>query len=128
MFQFDADLSSIDKGVWTEWNGSKFLVAHISNMKFQKMLARLQQPHRKKLEQGSLDPQTNRDILCKAMSETVLLDWKDVGSVSGDQVPYNAQNAFHALQMDPEFRDYIADFATQMANYRSTELGELGKS
>lgn len=128
MFQFDADLSSIDAGVWTDWNGSKFLVAHISNMKFQKMLARLQQPHRKKLEQGSLDPQTNRDILCKALSETVLLDWKDVGSMSGQSVPYSAQNAYHALRADPEFRDYIAEFATQMANYRATEVAELGKS
>lgn len=128
MFQFDADLSSIDQGVWTDWNGSKFLVAHISNLKFQRLLARLQQPHRKKLEQGSMDPQTNRDILCKAMSESVLLNWEDVVDVSGEKVPYNVQNAFHALKSDPEFRDYIADFSTQMANYRRTEVAEMGKS
>jgi len=48
--------------------------------------------------------------------------------MSGEQVPYSAQNAFHALQSDPEFRDYIADFATQMANYRTAEVAELGKS
>ena len=128
MFQFDADLSSIDQGVWTEWSGSKFLVAHISNLKFQKLLARLQQPHRKKLEQGSMDPQVNRDILCKAMSEAVLLDWADVVSMSGETVPFNVQNSFHALKSDPEFRDYIADFSTQMANYRRSEVAELGKS
>lgn len=128
MFHFDADLSTIDDGVWTEWSGSKFLIAHISNMKFQKMLARLQQPYRKKLEQGTLDPQVNRDILCKAMSETVLLGWDNVTTVSGEVVPFNSQNAFHSLKSDPEFRDFVADFATQMANYRSGETEELGKS
>lgn len=128
MFQFDADLSTIDDGVWTEWSGSRFLIAHISNMKFQKMLARLQQPHRKRLEQGALDPQVNRDILCKAMSETVLLNWEKVTSISGEETPYSPQNAFHALKGDPEFRDFVADFATQMANYRSGEVEELGKS
>jgi len=128
MFQFDADLSTIDSGVWADWAGSRFLIAHISNMKFQKLLARLQQPHRKKLEQGSMDPQVNRDILCKAMSETILLNWENVSSMSGENTPYSHQNAFHALKSDPEFRDFVADFATQMANFRSGEIEELGKS
>ena len=128
MFQFDADLNTIDTGVWAEWSGSKFLIAHISNLKFQKLLARLQQPHRKKLESGGLDPETNRDILCKALSETVLLDWANVSSRAGDRTHFTAQNAFLALQRDPEFRDFVADFATQMANYRAQEVEEMGKS
>jgi hypothetical protein len=128
MFQFDADLNTIDSGVWAEWSGSKFLIAHISNLKFQKLLARLQQPHRKKLESGGLDPEVNRDILCQALSQTVLLDWDNVGSKAGTKIPYTAQNAFHALQRDPEFRDFVAEFATQIANYRSQEIDELGKS
>lgn len=127
MFQFDADLNTIDTGVWAEWSGSKFLIAHISNLKFQKLLARLQQPHRKKLESGGLDPETNRDILCQAMSQTVLLDWDNVVSKAGSKTPYTAQNAFHALQHDPEFRDFVAEFATQMSNYRAQEVEELGK-
>ena len=54
MFQIDKDLSALDKGVWTEWSGSSFLIAHISNMKFQRALSRLQQPHRRKIEQGTI--------------------------------------------------------------------------
>jgi hypothetical protein len=128
MFQFDADLNSIDTGVWAEWSGSRFLIAHISNMGFQKRLALLQQPHRKKLESGSLDPQINRDILCKAMSETILLDWDKVISRSGEPTVFSVQNAFSVLQRDPEFRDFVAEFSTQMANYRAEEVAELGKS
>lgn len=126
MFQFDADLSAIDKGVWTEWSGSRFLIAHISNMRFQRALARFQQPHRKKLETGTLDPQTNRDILCRAMSEAVLLDWDKVVSKSRDTVVYTPENAFKALQSNPEFRDFVAEFATQMANYKSEEVEDVG--
>jgi hypothetical protein len=128
MFQFDADLNSIDAGVWTEWSGSRFLIAHISNMRFQKMLARLQQPHRKRLEAGTLDPQINRDILCKAMSETILLDWDKVVGQGGQVTPFNSQNAFVALQKNPEFRDFVAEFSTQMSNYRAEEIEDLGKS
>jgi len=127
MFHFDADLQSIDNGVWAEWSGSKFLVAHISNMKFQKLLARFQQPHRKKLEAGTLDPQVNRDILCKAMAEGILLDWANVTSVSGSTTSFSSQNAFHALQRDPEFRDFVAEFAAQMANFRAEEVEDMGK-
>lgn len=128
MFQFDADLNAIDAGVWAEWSGSRFLIAHISNMRFQRVLARLQQPHRKKLEAGNLDPQVSRDILCKAMAETVLLDWDKVKSQSGDITQYSVQNALHALQKNPEFRDFVAEFASQMANYRAEEVEDLGKS
>jgi hypothetical protein len=128
MFQFDADLTSIDSGIWANWSGSKFLIAHISNMRFQKLLARLQQPHRKKLEAGTLDPQINRDILCKAMSEAILLDWDKVKSQSGASTPFSPQAALLALQKNPEFRDFVAEFSTEMANYRAEEVEELGKS
>jgi hypothetical protein len=128
MFQFDADLSSIDSGIWADWSGSRFLIAHISNMKFQKLLARLQQPHRKKLEAGTLDPQINRDILCKAMSEAILLDWDRVKSQSGAPTVFSPPAALLALQKNPEFRDFVAEFSTEMANYRSEEVEELGKS
>ena len=127
MFQFDADLNAIDDGVWVDWAGSRFRIAHISNMKFQKLLARYQQPHRKKLEAGTLDPQTSRDILCKAMSEAILLDWENVTSRSGAVTSFTTENGFHALQKDAEFRDFVAEFSTQMANYRSEEIEELGK-
>lgn len=128
MFQFDADLNEIDAGVWADWSGSRFKIAHISNMKFQKLLARLQQPHRRKLETGTLDPQINRDILCKAMSETILLDWDEVFSVSGEAQAFSAAAAFQALTRNPEFRDFVSEFAMNMANYRAEEVEALGKS
>jgi len=128
MFNIDADLNTVETGVWAEFNGSEFLIAHISNLKFQRALNRLQQPHRKKLEQGTLDPGTHRDMICKAMAEGVLLDWRKVVNNDKAEVPYKAATAFEVLKRDSEFRDFVAEYANNMTNFRAAELEEVGKS
>ena len=128
MFQFDADLVSTETGTWADFQGSKFLIAHISNMKFQRALARLQQPYRRKIENGTMDPQTSKDILCKAMSEAILLDWSGVKSKAGDPVTYNPVAGQTALSKNPEFRDFVSDFAVNLSNYRDSEAEDLGNS
>lgn len=130
MFKFDADLNECETGIWVDFEGSSFLVAHISNMKFQRALARLQQPHRKKLESGGLDPQVQREVICKAMAEAILLDWKNVGSVNEAHsgIKYTSANAFTALLKNTEFRDFISEVATNLSNYRAQEVEDLGKA
>lgn len=127
MFNIDADLNNVDSGVWANFEGSKFLVAHISNMKFQRAISRLQQPHRRKIESGQLDPKTNRDIVCEALSEAVLLDWQEVINKDKEPIPYTSKTAFVALSKNPEFRDFISEFATNLSNYRSEEVEALGE-
>ena len=132
MFKFDADLTSVDTGVWQEFQGSKFLIAHISNSKFQRALARYQQPHRRKIEEGRLDPEINKDMLCRAMAEGILLDWADVtsksGSKDGVKIEYTTANAYKSLKGNLEFRDFVSDFAISLANFRDAEVEELGNS
>lgn len=124
---FDADLSQVDDGVWKEYDTSSFRIAHISNLKFQRALARLQQPHKRKLQEGTLDPKINQDIVCRAMAEGVLLDWKDVKKRSGELVTYSTENALSLLKRDPSFRDWVTEVATNMANFREEEVQELGE-
>lgn len=126
MFKFDADTPNLDTGAWAEFQGSKFLIAHISNMRFQRALARLQQPHRRKLEAGTLDPQMNKDIICKAMAEGVLIGWDKVANSAGQETPYTPAAAFTALSKSPEFRDFVSEFATNLSNFRSEELDDMG--
>jgi hypothetical protein len=127
MLEFDADISTIDSGVWAKWSGAEFLVAHISNMKFQRALARLQQPHKKKLEAGTLDPKVNRDIVCEAMADGVLLDWKGVASKgSKEPVPYSKESGLMFLKKNPDFRDFISEYAQNLSNYRDEQMEDLG--
>ncbi len=127
MFQFDADLTSTETGAWAEFQGSQFLIAHISNMRFQRTLARLQQPYRRKIENGSMDPQTSKDILCRAMSEAILLDWKDVANTDGEATKYTPAAGNTALSKNAEFRDFVSDFAVNLSNFRDQEAEDLGK-
>ena len=124
----DADLSAVDEGVWEEFDGSRFKIAHISNIKFQRALARLQQPHLRKINEGRLDPEVNKRILCQAMSEGILVDWEHVKTKKGDDVPYSSKAANTALQANVEFRDFVSDFATNIGHYRDEEVAELGNS
>lgn len=127
MFTVDADLSQLETGVWGDFSGSRFLIAHISNKKFQRALARLQQPHRKKMEQGTLDPIVNRDILAKAMSEGLILDWERVVDSKKEDVPYSKAAVEAALKADPEFRDWVSEYALNLANFRQEVVDELGE-
>jgi hypothetical protein len=124
-YDIDADLSSLDSGVWHDHRGTKWLIAHISNQKFQRALARLQQPHRKKLQEGTLDPIINRELLCKAMAEGILLGWDGVKQ-RGVDVPYSVIMAAKLLAKDPDLRDAITEFATDMSHYRDEVVEDLG--
>lgn len=127
MFQFDADTNAtLDTGVWTEFAGAKFKIAHISNMKFQRTVARLQQPHRKKIDNGTLDPKINKEIMCKAMAEGLLMDWRDVVDADQRPVEYTSEFGFKALMNNLELRDFVSDFAMNLQNYRDEEVEDLG--
>lgn len=125
---FDADLKSVDEGVFLPYEDATFKIAHLSNMKFQKALARLQQPHRKKLQEGSMDPEVNQDIVCKAMAEGIIRDWSGVKMRSGADVPFSTANALALLKRDPAFRDWVTSMATDMVHFREEEIEDLGKA
>ena len=125
---FDADLNTVDTGVWQKFDGSEFLIAHMSNMRFQRALSRLQQPHRRRIETSTLDPQVNKEILCRAMAEGILLDWRGVKSKENqNDVPYTPDNGYRALMGNADFRDFVSFIAMEMANFRASEVEELGK-
>lgn len=126
MFQFDADNETLDQGTWVPYMGSEFLVAHISSMKFQRALNRLQLPHRKKIADGTLDPEIQRDVTCRAMAEAILLDWRKVADSKGQVVEFSKERALTALRKDPEFRDFISETAMSMAHFRKEEAEQLG--
>lgn len=116
-------------GVWTpEFNGSKFKVASTTSTKFQRILNRLQAPHRKKIEKGSLDPKISKEILCQAMAEGLLLDWKDVVDGQGQNVPFDPEIAFKALMNNDDLKDYLSEFSQDLENFRTEQIAEAGNS
>lgn len=117
-----------DEGVWTSFRGSDFLVANVNNFRFQKMFARLQMPHRRRIEKGNLDPEIGLDILCKSLSKTVILDWRKVTDNEGTEVPFSSEMCAEALANNADLREYIQEYAADLENFKEEEKEELGKS
>lgn len=128
MMQFDEEMPLVNTGAWGDFGGSRFLISHISNDKFQRALARLQQPYRRKIEQGNLDPVINKKIVAQAMSEGLLLDWDKVVDHAKAPVEYSPPRGLTMLMKNVEFRDFVTEFATNLNNFREEEVEELGKS
>jgi len=126
---FDLDKTTAEQesnGVWTDFNGGKFRIAHTNNMVFQREIARLQAPYRKKIDKGTLDPKIQLEIMCKAMARGILLDWKNVGS-KGQEIPYNEDSAISVLTLNSDLREYIQDFALDLENFRQEEIEDTGE-
>jgi hypothetical protein len=128
MINIDKDNSLLTAGVWMEYEGSKFLVTHMSNVAFQRAVMRRQAPHKSKIDKGTLDPALMREMMTRAMSEALLLDWADVVDGNGQKVPYSAEAGYKALKNNEDLRDYISDFALNLDNFREERKEELGKS
>lgn len=110
---------SISNGQWTDYSGSQFKVAYAGNDNFMRVKQRLEQPHRRKIENGTLDPKIHKEIMCKAMSQALLIDWKNVKNDSGDDVQYDSNIAYQALMFDESLREFIMEFSINIQNFKS---------
>lgn len=115
-------------GVWTEYGGSKFLVGHMNNLKFQRHLTRLQAPHRQKIQKGTIDPAEARKIMCKSMASGIIFDWSDVTNSKGEEVDFSAESCEVMLLNNDDVREFLMEFSQEMANYREEQTTEEGKS
>lgn len=113
---------TIDEGVWASYEGSEFKIAYSTNVRFLRLKQRLEHPHRRKIENGSIDPAEHRKILCKAMAEAILLDWRKVKDGDGNEVQYSIKAAEQALLYDEAFREFVMTFSMELGNFREEEM------
>ena len=128
---FNIDSSNeegFERGIWADFSGSGMLIANTGNLEYQRELSRLQQPYRKKIERGTLDPKTTKHILCKAIADAVLVDWKDVIDGKGKEVKFSKEVAYKALTDNEDLRDFVIDFATNYENYKYETVEDAVKS
>ena len=127
MLNIDEGMPLTESGAWEIFDGSKFLIAHTTNLKFQRELARLQQPHRKKIEAGTMDPKLSKELVCRAMSTGLLLDWANVVNGQKESVPFSIEAAFKVLMNNTAFREFVSEFSSNLENFRQQEVEEVGK-
>jgi hypothetical protein len=118
--------SRLDEGVWATFRGSQFKIAHVSNLKFQRVLAKLQAPHRKAIDKGNLDYEDSRQIVSESLAQGILRDWKDVVDEDNQPVNYNPKLGAEAILNDEELREFIQEYATTLTHFRDEELADKG--
>lgn len=121
-------VAELDVGTWTEYSGVELKIAYATNVKFLRTKQRLEQPHRRKIEAGTMDPAEVRRIMCKAMAEAILLDWRGVKNADGSDVPYSIKNAEQALLFDEALRDFVMTYSIELGNFRKEEEVHEGNS
>ena len=124
----DQQNTSTEDGVWAKFGGSEFKIAHSGNPKFQRALTRLQAPHRRKIEKGTLDPVEGKDIICQAMSEGLILDWRGVIDSKGSEVKFDKAQCRMALKNNDDLREFVQEFSTDLENFRAEEQEQEGNA
>lgn len=118
----------LEAGTWVDYQGARFLVAHAGNSKFQRTMARLQKPFRRKLERNEMDPADQKRILIQALGEAILLGWDGVKDASENDVPFSRDMAVKALSNDEGFREFVMETSMDMENFKLEEAEHEGKS
>ena len=122
----DQELKAVKNGRWVKFDGSEFLVAHTSNLKFQRIIQQLQHPYRKKIEDGKCDPAVLKDIMCEAMSKAILLDWRGVKNTEDQDLDFSIEMAKSALMADDDFREFIQSTAADFSAYKQEQTADAG--
>ncbi len=119
---------ALEAGTWAKYQDAEFLIAHAGNIKFQRAMARLQRPFRRKIEKGDMDPVDQRNIIIQAMSEAILLGWKGVNGEDGQPAEFSRESAQKFLKNDEPFRDFVMEYAMDMQNFKDEEEAHEGNS
>ena len=124
----DSPVSQLDDGVWTDYQNIKVKIAYATNTKFMRTKQRLEQPFRRKIESGQMDPADQKKILCQSMGEAILVDWDGVKNKAKEDVPYSKKAATQALMFDEAFRDFVMSYSMELGNFKTEEEEHEGNS
>lgn len=105
-------------------------VARHGNRKYQTYLQEATKPLRRGLQLGTVKDEEVDAVVARAMARHILLDWGGLKE-GGKELPYSRENAERLLTAPnyKEFRNFIADIATDQQMFRDQELAEsAGKS
>lgn len=142
MIDIDHNPIETEEGVWTTFRDTRMRIAHVSCMAFQRKLARLQQPHAKRIAKGTLSPDEQKNILCKAMAGTILRDAEffrkvrnsdgsvvmENGAAKMEPVPFSEQVAELVLINQFDVREFVTEFSSDLDHFRQEEAEAVGKS
>lgn len=115
-FNYDSDKAS--KGVWFDEEQASFLIGHIPEVDFLKMISKEVDKIKAKSKLNDKDISQSQmfDITLDLVVKHRLLDWK--GQANGVDMPeYTPEKANEMLRVSKAFRDWVNEKSSNIENY-----------
>ena len=113
------DDKKVNEGSVFNYMGVPLTIARANNDKFKKLFRTLTKPYQREIDRGTMSNEDAEAILCKALAQTVLLDW-DQEKMPGN-FPYTKENAESLLKNDPDCREFVMSVAKEAENFYASE-------
>lgn len=118
------DDKAAQDGTWTEYRGVSLKIARSNNERFAQSFLRGSRPYRKEINANALDNKIAERILCEALAEGILVDWKDF-VIEGQEIPYSVENATSLMRDDPDCREFVQEFSKDLNNFLVQDKEEV---
>lgn len=111
--QIDKDLASA--GVWSEYEGSRFLIASNTTPAWARAMAK----YEKKVNPVVLknDAAAQADCILQAAADVLLLSWENVTD-GGEPFPPTPANKLDMMRTAPEFREWVFSMSRNLSNFQ----------
>jgi len=127
--RFATDLGLEEDGVWMDiGDGASLKVARVGNPRYRKRIAQLTKPYKRQIRSDTLPEDLSDELVLKAFSETILLDWKGIEDDKGKAIKYSQEAAYKLLSGLRDFRSLVAEIAMEQEAFRAEEAEAEGKS
>lgn len=129
----DREINGIEVKYDANADGSQptFIIARIgaANRAYMKTLDRNLRPHRREVQLGTLDIETDYKLTLDTFVDEILKGWSHVLNEDGSPLMYNRTNAIALMKLLPDLYIDLRSRASEAANYRDAELeGEAKNS
>jgi hypothetical protein len=115
---FGTNKEAEQQGVWVDLDETtKLKIARGGNKANRELVKKLLAPHKIALRNDKLPEHIIEDVGCKAMAQTILLDWQGMQE-DGKNLPYTPENAERLLKDYPDFRDQVAQLSGEISLFQ----------
>ena len=134
---FKTDKSLESEGVWIPLptGDGEIKIARIGNPEYKKLRSELERPYKKQIAVGGSIPEKKQtEILIDCFSKTILKDWRNIPDwrlENEDEtkfVPFSVDVAAEALTDLEDFRNFVAEQALNLENYRAVKAEQAAKN
>ena len=126
--EYKSDPKAETEGVWEHLGGdAEVLVAAWGNPNYEKALLDLPRHIRRRINRGTLSEKEDRELMAGIVSQTVLLDWKNLTN-EGKTVKYSSDKAKAMLVKYAKFYRTIVEIASDESLYQGDDGDEEEKN